>query len=248
MSDPKALPKNLKKLEQQVEFKRTYKQHSANQIEDLLTEVGVDYLSADDKGDLTWRYLDYMGYDFDKQAYTKPPVSDDNIDENANKDVSDETMETNDTTAQDGNATEPGTTDGQSADSNDGAEPSASEANSKEPGQLADATDDNAAANLSDSIDTSANSAKPAPKVADTAATHAPNADHQEQSASTVKEAEHLSVTNDGDFNFYEPATGTMVKAGETAKIYTTPRADKSKITRNIDQYNNTRGKKLTIN
>lgn len=58
---------------------------------------------------------------------------------------------------------------------------------------------------------------------------------------------ECIEVTNNGAYNFYETATGTMVKARQATKIYTTATIDKAHILRNINQYNQTRGNLLQI-
>lgn len=65
MTDVKQLPENLEQLEQLTEFKRVYKKYSAVQLEDLLTDAEVDYLSTDNKSELTWRLLDHQGFDFE---------------------------------------------------------------------------------------------------------------------------------------------------------------------------------------
>ena len=65
MTDVKQLPENLEQLEQLTEFKRVYKKYSAVQLEDLLTDAEVDYLSADNKSELVWRLLDHRGFNFE---------------------------------------------------------------------------------------------------------------------------------------------------------------------------------------
>jgi len=65
MTDVKQLPDNLEQLEQMTEFKRVYKKYTVDQLEYLLTEAEVDYLSADNKSELTWRLLDHRNFDFE---------------------------------------------------------------------------------------------------------------------------------------------------------------------------------------
>lgn len=54
-------------------------------------------------------------------------------------------------------------------------------------------------------------------------------------------------VEHTGAFNFYEPATGTLVLARKTTEITATYQASVDRITKNIEQYNSTRGQFLKI-
>ena len=245
MSDPKTLPSNIKQLERQAEFKRIYKQHTIAELASKLTDDNVAHLSTDDKGDLTWRYLDQKGYDFDKQDYSKPTEGNDNSE--ATKPLQNDSDSSNGDKP--GDATggeEPVNIDGESNDDEslsegDGAGESLS--------GHTDATDDHASTNPSNDNDDGTNATKQSSEMADQAGTDKSKGDNQDEDLLEVApEAEHVSVTNNGDFSVYEPATRTLMEADETTKIYTTPTADVAKITRNIDQYNQTRGKKLIIN
>lgn len=64
---------------------------------------------------------------------------------------------------------------------------------------------------------------------------------------SEADELEYVSVKNNGGFNMLEPATGTLVTAGETTKVYIKGYATKNQVLRNIAQYNHTRGNKLVV-
>lgn len=64
MSDIKALPDNLEELEKDIEFKKTYKKHTADELELKLIESNVEFLTIDNKSALVWRLLDSQGYTF----------------------------------------------------------------------------------------------------------------------------------------------------------------------------------------
>ena len=74
-----------------------------------------------------------------------------------------------------------------------------------------------------------------------------PAAGKQDDKQDDKPAAQYVEVTNNGAYNFYETATGTMIKARQTAKVYTTATIDKAQILRNIEQYNHTRGNKLHV-
>ena len=98
MTDVKQLPDNLEQLEQLTEFKRVYKKYTVDQLEDLLTEAEVDYLSADNKSELTWRLLDHRNFDFEaalaeangEQSKPQPEPQDEPADEQVNDQPTDE--------------------------------------------------------------------------------------------------------------------------------------------------------------
>lgn len=64
MSDIKALPDNLEELEKDIEFKKTYKKYTADELELKLIESNVEFLTIDNKSALVWRLLDSKGYTF----------------------------------------------------------------------------------------------------------------------------------------------------------------------------------------
>ena len=61
------------------------------------------------------------------------------------------------------------------------------------------------------------------------------------------KKKADIQVKNTGSFNVLEPASLTLLKAGEITDIFTTPKANKQKILANIKQINTLRGDNLKI-
>lgn len=61
------------------------------------------------------------------------------------------------------------------------------------------------------------------------------------------KKKADFRVKNTGAFNVLEPASMTLLKVGEITDIFTTPKANKAKITANIKQINSLRGDNLKI-
>lgn len=251
MSTQKQLPDNLKQLEQKPRFKQVYKQHTVEQLEEKLIEAEVEYETNDNKAALTWRFMDAKGMDFDNQNNDKPAanVAIDNQPteesaDHANNDVSTEqTPQDDDSKAGD--------------DADNSEQPSAA---NEQAGELAADHD-----SLTDKpVEESADNVESNPPVStndDSAPTgngsgqEQPN-DDDKQTKPPVKDdadkpsksdADYIEVTNKGAYNFYETATGTMVKARETTKIYATATIDKTQILRNIEQYNHTRGNKLHV-
>lgn len=262
MSDIKALPENLKELEQQAEFKKMYRQFTAVEFEDKLTEVGVGYLSGDDKGDLTWRWLDHEGYDFETQAYRD---SEDASNTNSKGEETNETVETDATAAQDGVTASSGDDSGQDDGAGESEADSADADNSQESDNVVNSADTDAPENASNSNESSSDEAKQPTETPGQAPTSSTAPDTEESTKETLEEDSaphesfdemvervrasepHVSVDNVGDFDIYEPASRTMIKAGRITDIYLTEYASEDKVTRNIEQINKTRGNKLHI-
>lgn len=262
MSDIKALPENLKELEQQAEFKKMYRQFTAVEFEDKLTEVGVGYLSGDDKGDLTWRWLDHEGYDFETQAYRD---SEDASNTNSKGEETNETVETDATAAQDGVTASSGDDSGQDDGAGESEADSADADNSQESDNVVNSADTDAPENASNSNESSSDEAKqpsetPNQPSTDSAAsnTEAPSKaalelgnepENFNEMVQRVRNSKpHISVENVGDFDIYEPASRTMITAGHITDIYYLDEGtNKDSVVRNIDQINQTRGNKLHI-
>lgn len=261
MTDVKALPENLEQLEQLTEFKRVYKKYTVDQLEDLLTEAEVDYLSADNKPDLVWRLLDYREFDFeaalaeveqsndepqaepvlggdepaDEQPVPQDEPTDDKVDDNENVQ-----------TVQDDTSDEHGAQVYGEANTDTGSD-NASTDDSEKPDGVADTADSDAPSDISNIDDASANEANQPAKTGDKAADSSSVPTDKAPTKTAVSELEYVEVKNNGGFNMLEPATGTLVTAGETTKVYIKGYATKEQVLRNITQYNHTRGNKLTI-
>lgn len=241
MSDVKALPDNLEDLEKDIEFKKTYKKHTVDQLELQLIEGNVEFLTADSKSALVWRLLDSQGYGFGA-------TGDDNADTQGDDEPIDASTSDTDVVASD-DATIDGSPDSDnSAVTFDEpvAEP-ASEPNNTEQGD-SDATNDLSGASGiealpgSDKLDDSNDMSAP-----ETTGEPAIESDETTVDSEAVDDRDFVEVANSGDFDMLEPSTSTLVAAGKTTKIYTDGRGTKDQILRNIEQYNYTRGNKLTI-
>ncbi len=166
MTDVKQLPENLEQLEQLTEFKRVYKKYTADQLEDLLTDAEVDYLSADNKSALTWRLLDHRGFDFeaalaeansDQPAAQDEPVlgGDEPTDEPAPADDKDDTNEDVQTVQDDTDNEHGDQIDSEAnADLGTGSE---SADDSDKPSQMDNVTNDDAPSDIGNSDDANAN-------------------------------------------------------------------------------------------
>ncbi len=229
MTDVKQLPENLDQLEQLTEFKRVYKKYTADQLEDLLTEAEVDYLSADNKSELTWRLLDHQGFDFeaalaeensDQSAPQDEPVPADDKND-ANEDVQ---------TVQDDADSEQGDQIDSEANADLGSGGESTD-DSEKSSQMDNVTNDYAPSDISNGNDANANEVEQPAEAAD----------------QPVKEKDHVAVFNTGAWPFFETATSTLVPAKKTTKIYPTASVDKDRILRNVEQYNHTRGNKLRV-
>ena len=235
MPSPKPLPSNLKQLEQQAKFKQFYKQHTAEQLEEKLIEAGIEYGQDETKAALTWRVMDANSVSFDPQAQTETTS-------HANNDVP--------------TAPTPQADDSKIGDNaNDSEQPSTGTEQDAAPTVDNDNVDKKAAdhveANPSvstngDSVSTGNGSTTEQPAADTKPDTNKPSTKPAPQ-APVKAEREHVEVTNNGSFAFFETATATLVRAKETVKVYTTPTIDKERIMRNIEQYNYTRGDKLSV-
>lgn len=235
MPSPKPLPSNLKQLEQQAKFKQFYKQHTAEQLEEKLIEAGIEYGQDETKAALTWRVMDANSVSFDPQAQTETTS-------HANNDVpTAPTPQADDSKA--GNNTD------DSEQPSTGTEPDAAPTvdNDNVDKKAADHVEANPSVSTNgDSVSTGNGSAKDQP-AADTKPDTNKSTTKPAPQAPVKAEREHVEVTNNGSFAFFETATATLVRAKETVKVYTTPTIDKARIMRNIEQYNYTRGDKLSV-
>lgn len=245
MTDTKALPSNLKQIEKLPRFVRVYKDNTVEGLKDKLDELEVDYLSADDKGDLTWRYMDHLGMDFNdpKKDRDNTPVQ--TINKGDDDEKAPNALEDNDSKPITSDGDEDGGAGDQDADEQaDADKPVAEDSDEDNRDHLSSSVD--APSSASNSDDDSANQAQLTPALADqTAATAAP-ADSKADAKQAV-EAEHISIKNNADFDVFEPATRTLMTAGKTTKIYITARISRDRILQNINQYNKSRGEKLII-
>lgn len=263
MTDVKQLPENLEELEQLTEFKRVYKKYTVDQLEDLLTEAEVDYLSADNKSDLVWRLLDHRGFDFEaaldveltptEEPADEQPVPDDEpVEPTVEPALQPEPVDDKVDTNEDVQTIQDDTSDGDSAqvdgeaNANTGTD-SASTDDSEKPNEVVDTTDNDAPSDIGNIDDASANKIEQSAKAPDQPTTDSSTSDNKAFIEAPVSEAEFVEVKNKGSFNMLEPATSTLVKAGKTTKIYIKGYATKDQVLRNIAQYNQTRGDKLTV-
>lgn len=236
MSTQKQLPDNLKELEQKPRFKQVYKQNTIELLEEKLIEANVEYGSDENKAALVWRFMDAKGMDFDNQDNDQPARHDEPAEEatnNADNDVSTEQ------TPQDDDSKAGDNTDDSEQPSAGTEQAAAPTVNDESVDDAAKGSDDNAEA--TPSVSPNDNSAPTGNSSAEKQP--APAADKQDDKPA----AEYVEVTNTGAYNFYETATGTMIKAKKTAKVYVTTTISKAQILRNIEQYNHTRGNKLYV-
>lgn len=256
MTDVKQLPENLEQLEQLTEFKRVYKKNTVEQLEDLLTEAEVDYLSADNKSELVWRLLDHRDFDFEAaialestptdeqpEPQDEPAPADEQVNEPA-----DDKVETNENVQaiQDDTSDDHGTqVDGE--ENTNLSSDSANTDDSEKPDEVADVTDNDAPSDIGNIDDASANETEQPAKTDNNSTTNSSASDNKAITKAPVSEAEFVEVKNKGSFNMLEPATSTLVIAGKTTKIYIKGHATKDQVLRNIAQYNQTRGDKLTV-
>lgn len=253
MTDVKQLPENLEQLEQLAEFKRVYKKHTVDQLEDLLTEAEVDYLSADNKADLVWRLLDHQGFNFeavlaestptDEQPVPQdePALAEEQVNEPADDKVdTDENVQTVQDDTSDEHSDQSNIEVGTDGDK-------ASTDSVEKPGEAVDVTENDTASDIGNINDASANEIEQPAKAPDQPATDNSTPYNETLAKAPVSEGEFVEVKNKGNFNMLEPATSTLVKAGEITKIYIKGYATKEQVLRNIAQYNQTRGEKLTV-
>lgn len=241
MSAQKQLPDNLKQLEQKPRFKQVYKQHTVEQLEEKLIEAEVEYGSDENKAALVWRFMDAKGMDFDNQDNDQPARHDEPAEQ-----PQDEKNATNDVPAEQ---------TPQADDSKTGDNADDSEQPSESTDQAGDAANDKPVDDAATGSDDHAD-AKPPVSANDNSAPTGNGRKKEQPARAAGKQddkqddkpaAQYVEVTNNGAYNFYETATGTMIKARQTAKVYTTATIDKAQILRNIEQYNHTRGNKLHV-
>ena len=216
MSTQKPLPKDLKQLEQKPRFKQFYKQHTSEQLEEKLIEAEIEYGSDENKAALVWRYMDAKGMDFDNQANDKPAQAEPATTKTEEtKDDAGSTQETPKTDiSNDGNGN-----DGQerSTDATTSA-PANDEVKDDQPasGQTQETADheqtDAPVSTTDNSLPTVNGRRKEQPSASGDNTTQQPD----NKPAVPVKvedNREFVEVTNNGAYNFYETATGTMVTA-----------------------------------
>lgn len=261
MTDIKQLPENLKELEQKAAFKSVYKKHTVEQLQELLIEAGTDYLSDDNKAALVWRYMDAKGMDFDNQANDKPAqaepattTTEEIKDDAGNAQETPKTDVSNDGNGNDGqerSADAKTTTATTTADVKDDQPASTQTQETTDHAQTDTpvSTDDNSLSTIDSGSEEqpSANAGRDNQGGANKKRLNPSNEQQPPADIEAEAETNYIEVTNNGAYNFYETATGTMVKARQATKIYTTATIDKAHILRNIDQYNQTRGKTLSV-
>lgn len=249
MSAVKVLPHDIKEIEQKAGFKGVSAKHTVEQLESKLRADGVAFLSADIKRDLVWRYMDARGLDFDTgEAVTQAdtlasneepidaPVADALVQESTPKPEDAPTeVEAPEVPADATETTEAATNEG---------------INDDKSAIGTDAPLDTAPANES-SDNVSNDTKKPADKPTETPAPiveEKPADDkHTSQPAPALPKSDSVTIEHTGDFNFLESATQTLVYAGKTTTVKTTPRVSREQILRNIKQYNQTRGNVLKV-
>lgn len=261
MTDIKQLPENLKELEQNAAFKSVYKKHTVEQLQELLIEAETDYLSDDNKAALTWRYMDAKGMDFDNQANDKPAqaepattTTEETKDDAGNAQETPKTDVSNDGNGDDGQE--------RSTDAKTTTAPTTADVKDDQPVDIQTqettdhaqtdtpvSTDDNSLPTIDSGSEEqpSANAGRDSQGGANKKRLNPSNEQQPPADIEAEAETNYIEVTNNGAYNFYETATGTMVKARQATKIYTTATIDKAHILRNIDQYNQTRGKTLSV-
>lgn len=247
MSTQKPLPKDLKQLEQKPRFKQFYKQHTIEQLEEKLIEAEIEYGSDENKAALVWRYMDAKGMDFDNQANDKPAQAEpaipktEEIKDNAENTPQAPKADTgNDGSGNDGQerSTDASTTSAPANDEVKGDQPASTQTQEAADHEQTDApvsTTDN-------SLPTINSGSEEQPSASGENTTNKPD-----KPVEVKDNREFIEVTNNGAYNFYETATGTMVLARKSTKIYTTATIDKAHILRNLSQYNQTRGNLLKI-
>lgn len=159
----------------------------------------------------------------------------------------DETLEANDTKAQGDDTVISGYDSGQDSGSSDTKADSASNSDSQEDSGMVDTTVSDAPSNTSNNNDASADKTNQLAKTDNNTAAHSAAPNNKTTTQAPVSKTDYVEVKNNGGFNMLEPATGTLVAAGKTTKIYIKAYASKDQVLRNIEQYNHTRGNKLTI-
>lgn len=243
MTTAKALPENIKDLTNKPAAKAIDDKYTVEILQEKLKAGGVRYLSADTKATLVWRFMDMEGMDFDakiddetaKQGDAKPDDAKANESVNEPKENDSQNLQDGHNVIQSATDVSVDDTDMDNAHSGAGADAtnnSPANALGVAPNDVKTSDNDNAKPN-----DIKTNDDAPAPIQSNSVGRTPPKADDDD----------YVTVKHVGAFNFYETATGTMVRAGETTKIKTTYQASKGRILQNINQYNSTRGNFLIV-
>jgi len=115
MTDPKELPDNINELEQTIpEFEVVADKYTIKQLERKLRDAKVPFLSADDKPDLIWRWLDHQGVSFEVDPVVDAPASEPDATETPTETNKADDHDATNETITDGAAT--GTTDAPASD------------------------------------------------------------------------------------------------------------------------------------
>lgn len=241
MSDIKELPANLSELEKGAEFKRTYKKNTVDELELQLIEENVEFLSADNKAELVWRLLDAQGYKFEATDNAEAK-------EGAKQDQGRDTANGNSGDASTGDVVNADDSSGGDSDTNNAIEPvtPTDKGDSNEATDTAYTPAQEENTNDADNTSRQGDGANDA-KTHSTSQGDSSSAQKINDETAALEELEFVEVKNNGGFDMLEPATGTLVKAGEATKVYIKGYATKDQVLRNIAQYNQTRGKKLAV-
>lgn len=233
MSDIKALPENLKQIEQNPDFKKAYKNNTVDELESKLVDLETDYLSADNKSELVWRLMDAQGYDFSATGDNTGNTDDSNT--NANTDASQPTADTNPTEVELSDVPLPSLKNSENNDYAVGV--------LADPNTTKDATTDRTGTNANDIAHDHGDNSNGG-NMADDNDTGAV-APHEPVKAD--KSLDTVTVYNKGAFGVLEPASGTLMKARNTTVITIKAGVTKDNIIKNIKQFNKTRGQILDI-
>ena len=270
-TNTKALPANIKELTSKPAAKALDDKYTVEILQQKLKDGGVRYLSADTKSVLIWRYMDMESMDFDanlNDVDTAPDnapdvdITDDTsgIEPVAPNEPADAPVEpTNDTGApkdepkqDDVPANEPQTDEKQPNPATDDGKNIIDSATDVS----ADNTDIDSNHGHSDTGTTNRNPSELVgenagmttdPKTDDSAPKEGDKGGETKAPETNDDDSNYIVVENNGAWAFLETATRTMVPARKVTKIKPTSRATKELITRNINQYNSTRGKFLVI-
>ena len=221
----KALPDNLDALAQRDDFKQVNADETIKTLKTKLDDAGVVYTSTDDKAELVWRWMDYQGVDFS--------VEEDNTDAAASA------PETTDTETSD--ESQPASADQKSDTVADG-DGSATEVkdDTSSPEDTSKAQDED--------IDQQTDRLEKRRQAEHRRQKRIMGLDHIDRGAITASADEQILVTNTGRHDVFEPASQTMIKAGDKVTIKPTITASMKQITANIRQINSLRGDVLKIN
>ncbi len=270
----KPIPSNLSEIELQDDFEAIDKVNTVKQLEAKLRDVGVAYLSSDNKAMLVWRYLDATAQRADDAAQDAPDAnSDDTVIDHSTQDTPDGGKVGNVTDqnqadkpaenqiAQSGDVNDnQATTDKPSngdAEVSSGATESSGKTETKNSGSETATNPDNAETGTktdtteantpaSDDKKSKANQDGDAQPQAPKNDAKTPR-DDAPKAPNVVSDDEVIAVENTGAFNMLEPASMTLLKAREVTKITIKRNVSKAKVMGNIEQFNRTRGNILKV-